>query len=341
MAHAIARHALPEYAHRCSPKKFTQHQLFACLVLKIFYQLDYRGVVALLEDSQDLREIIELHVVPHYTTRQKAFDRLLVSKRAQALLDATVTKARCARLGLRKGLCAAIDGSGFEAHHISHYFVRRRAKGSKSLQKTSYRCYPSIGTVVDIDTHVILSVVPGRGPGPDINHLIKAVEEARARVPIGTLLADAGYDAEWSHAFLREHLGIRSIIPAKSGRPTEKLPTSYWRRRMATRFNRKRYGQRWQVETVYSMIKRRLGESVAAKGYWRQCRALMLKAIAHNILILRWGIEVFYRAGPTDFTASAFAFRNRRRGAARISRGGRGMPASYPRRAAPVIRNQL
>lgn len=287
MAYAIGREALPRYAHRCSPKKFTQHQLFACLVLKIFYKLDYRGVVALLQDSQDLRAILELHVVPHYTTLQKALDRLLVSRHAQALLDATVTKARQARLGLRRGLCAAIDGSGFAAHHISSYYVRRRSKGGKTPQKTTYRYYPSMGTVVDVDTHLILSVVPGRGPGPDIKHLVGAVEQACDRVPLGTLLADAGYDAEWSHEFLREHLGIRSIIPAKIGRPTAKLPSSPWRRLMATRFNRKRYGQRWQVETVFSMIKRRLGEYVAARGYWRQCRALMLKAITHNILILR------------------------------------------------------
>ena len=36
-----AKRALPAYAHRFSPKKFTQPQLFACLVLKEFLQLDY------------------------------------------------------------------------------------------------------------------------------------------------------------------------------------------------------------------------------------------------------------------------------------------------------------
>ena len=36
MAYAMARDALPKYGHRFSPKTFTQHQLFACLVLKEF-----------------------------------------------------------------------------------------------------------------------------------------------------------------------------------------------------------------------------------------------------------------------------------------------------------------
>ena len=42
-AYVTAQRALPAYAHRFSPKKFTQHQLFACLVLKEFLKTDYRG----------------------------------------------------------------------------------------------------------------------------------------------------------------------------------------------------------------------------------------------------------------------------------------------------------
>jgi hypothetical protein len=41
---AVATAALPAYAHRTSPKKFTQPQLFACLVLKTFFKTDYRGI---------------------------------------------------------------------------------------------------------------------------------------------------------------------------------------------------------------------------------------------------------------------------------------------------------
>ncbi len=33
---ATSKLALPLYSHRHSPKKFTQHQLFACPVLKSF-----------------------------------------------------------------------------------------------------------------------------------------------------------------------------------------------------------------------------------------------------------------------------------------------------------------
>jgi 3-methyladenine DNA glycosylase/8-oxoguanine DNA glycosylase len=76
-AYATAQRALPAYAHRYSPKKFTQHQLFACLVLKEFLKADYRGIVNILADCPNLCAAIELEHVPHYTTLQKAADRLL------------------------------------------------------------------------------------------------------------------------------------------------------------------------------------------------------------------------------------------------------------------------
>ena len=76
-AHAVAADALPAYSHRFSPKKFTQHQLFAILVLKEFLRTDYRGVCQHLADCPGLRNAIELSAVPHWTTVQKATDRLL------------------------------------------------------------------------------------------------------------------------------------------------------------------------------------------------------------------------------------------------------------------------
>ena len=42
VAYAVAKDALPAYSHKFSPKKFTQHQHFAVLVLKEFLRCDYR-----------------------------------------------------------------------------------------------------------------------------------------------------------------------------------------------------------------------------------------------------------------------------------------------------------
>jgi hypothetical protein len=70
-AQAAARRGVPAYAQKNSPKKFTQHQLFACLVLKQFWRTDYRSVVAQLRDHPLLVEVLGVRAIPHFTTLQK------------------------------------------------------------------------------------------------------------------------------------------------------------------------------------------------------------------------------------------------------------------------------
>ena len=74
---AVAEKALPAYSSPFSRKDFTQHQLFAILVLRQFFKTDYRGIVHLLREWSDLREALELSHVPHYSTLWYAQRRLL------------------------------------------------------------------------------------------------------------------------------------------------------------------------------------------------------------------------------------------------------------------------
>ena len=69
--------ALSPYSASRSRHDFTQAQLFAILTLRQFFQTDYRGIVQLLADLTDLRAAIGLSKIPHYTTLQKAQQRLL------------------------------------------------------------------------------------------------------------------------------------------------------------------------------------------------------------------------------------------------------------------------
>jgi hypothetical protein len=286
-AFEVGQRSLALYAHKCSPKKFTQPQLFACLALKEFLRLDYRKLSAVLQDAPTLGAAIGLNEIPHYTTFQKAAVRLLRSRRAGRLLDATIERARETRRLKRRVKLAAIDGTGFETRHISAYYVKRRQKGQKSLyQTTTYTRYPYAAITCDCASHLVLAVVPGRGPGPDDPYFQRAVCQTASRVKVDTLLADAGFDSEGAHVLAREEHGMRTVIPATRGRPTTKLPSGHWRRVMATRFNKKKYGQRWQVETVNSMIKRLLDSALRARQYWSQWREMILRVLTHNIMVL-------------------------------------------------------
>lgn len=74
---AVAQEALPAYSAVKSRHDFTQHQLIAILALRQFFQTNYRTIRQLLLDFSDLRKALGLTKVPHYTTLQKAQQRLI------------------------------------------------------------------------------------------------------------------------------------------------------------------------------------------------------------------------------------------------------------------------
>ena len=295
VGHLIGSLALPKYAHKYSPKTYTQPQLFACLVLKEFLHRDYRGIEQLLKDTPELAAVIDLKQIPDHSTLQKAAKRLLCSSSASSLLDMTIRVGQIiGKLGPRIPL-AAMDGTGLESRHASAYYVRRKAKFKDFKQSMTYKRFPKAGLVCDCKSHLILSIVPERGPGSDASHFQRAFDQAHRRIHFAALVADAGYDGEHNHVYARSR-GVRSLIPPLIGRPTDKPASGYWRRMMQRVLPRSRYGQRWQAETTNSMLKRLLGSALRARSYWSQCRETHLRGLSLNIMILRRR-HVFDRAG--------------------------------------------
>ena len=297
-AYAAAKKVLPTYAHRFSPHKFTLPQLFACLVLKTFLKTDYRGLAQWLVDCPDLCRVIGLTTVPHFTTFHKASHGLLALPKAHKLLQETV------RMGMQHSYVdqAAIDSTGLEVGYTSHYFVRRRhVKGLCAYQSMLYGHYPKLTVICDCRNHLILAVKTTRGPCPDMATLIPTLQTLAGRITLGTLLADAGYDSEQNHVYARDYRKIRTIIPPRAGRRTNRLPRTKHRRQMRQRFNQTLYRQRAQIETVFSMIKRRWGTAVRARHFTAQTREMWLMVLTHNLAVFWLVRELFYRAGLIGF----------------------------------------
>lgn len=259
---AVGNQVLPPYAHKCSPKIYTQPQLFACLVLKTFFKVDYRGVVDIIRDFDALRWLIGFKKgVPHFTTIQKASKRLLKIPLARNLFAATIRRFLKRRRRIQR---AALDSTGLDCGQRSLYYVRRRSSATKKWQTVAYSKYAKLEAVFDCKSHLMLAVLVGRGPRVDVDRFVPLLKATSAQVRVESALADAGYDSEANHRFARDQLGIRSFMPATHGRPTTKLPTGRYRRQMKQRLNKHygHYGQRWQAETGFSMIKRRLASVV-------------------------------------------------------------------------------
>ena len=281
-----ARQALPAYSSRFSRHDFTLAQHFACLVLKSFFRTDFRGIAAILRDLPDLCAALELAKVPHFTTLQKAHARLLSFAPMNQLLDVTVRRA----LGERPRVeLAAGDSTGIESSQISPYFIKRRSRKHKTPQVTTYTHHPKLELLCDCRTHIIVSAIPTLGPRPDSDRLVPLLLPALSRgVGIGCGLFDAGYDSERNHRIARQCWHVRSVMPATIGKPPkdpQRPPDGRWRRVMRCRRDF-RYGQRWQVETAISMIKRRQGGYVLNRSNAARFREMSLKVLTHNIMII-------------------------------------------------------
>ena len=196
---------------------------------------------------------------------------------AERLLAKTIRLAKLTGKIQPTVALAAGDGTGWESHHVSHYFVKRRASCSKFWQKTTYNTFPKAGLLCDTASHLILAVVPGRGPGPDIQHFRPLLDQGLRIIDVQAAAFDAGYDAEHTHEYARHEHGVRTLIPPLIGRRSNKPPRGYWRRQMAQRLHLTRYTQRWQAETVISMLKRLMGSALRARKHWSQCREMFLR----------------------------------------------------------------
>jgi transposase len=184
-------------------------------------------------------------------------------------------------------VCAAVDATGYDARPVSRYFT------AVCGRRTRQRRWPKLTAVIDTRTHLVLAASVIHAPRQDAPRLIPVVRHAVAHTRIDTLLADAGYDSETNHATCREKLGVRSTVIALNWRGSRKWPQTKYRRQMVKRFRAKSrggrykrvYGQRAQAESAFSRNKRRLGAWVRATQWTNQKTEILLKILAHNIML--------------------------------------------------------
>ena len=159
---ATAERALPLYSHRNSPKKFTQHQLFACLVLKSFLKTDYRGVVAHLADCPSLVETLGLAQRSSLHDAAKSGAATAGQPRQP---DACWTP-RSANTWAASGACRARRSTRPGWSRVPPAATSSGvASGVGMPWKTVvYHHFPKLGVVCDVETHFILAAQEGRGP---------------------------------------------------------------------------------------------------------------------------------------------------------------------------------
>lgn len=250
LALRLGRRHLSEYAHVNAPRKFTQPQLFACLILKGITGVTYRRAEEMLALMPAVREAIGLRDVPRFTTLQAFADRPDVL----ALIDdALRTLGRAASGACRQD--AALDGTGVETTSASAHFISRAGRTRTRFVKLM------LGVLC---TSVMpAALVVDWGPSHDMKQAWALREKLRAACTPTALWGDGAFDCERWHKANWEEWKVPSYAPATIKSHDGRVGGFY--RKAFSEMRPREYGRRWMCESVNSAIKRMTGDRLRSR----------------------------------------------------------------------------
>ena len=236
---------------------FADYAVVSLHCLRVYLEKSYREALDLLSEMPHILGEIGLEAadLPDHSTLVKWFDRIKTAM-WRVLLRLS------SQLHDLSGH-AAIDATFFDRENASKHYCRRTNYRVQTLKATA---------LVDTESQAVLDVHCTTEKRHD-TQLGWQVARRNAG-DLTSLAADKGYDWMELREKLREE-GVRPLIKHREFRPIDHAHNA--------RIDGPRYRQRAMSETVFSTIKRTLGDAVRARSWYGQFRELVLMCAVHNI----------------------------------------------------------
>jgi hypothetical protein len=148
--------------------------------------------------------------------------------------------------------------------------------------KTRTRRFLKLTIGAELRTQIVTSVKIRRGPANDNRDFRTIVMKAHLVKRIKVGMGDKGYDAEKNHELLRDELHAMSIIPARHEDVPVWRTRGRYRKEMKRGYSKKTYHQRSKDETIFSVVKRTMGDEVRSVKTRAQNNEMRFKIIAYN-----------------------------------------------------------
>ena len=171
-----------------------------------------------------------------------------------------------------------MDATGLAPGAISTFFINRKRDRGQGLP---WRYWLKWVVVVETKHQLLLAQIAKRGPYNDCALLRPLVDIAHQVMPASLVVADGEFDSERNHRHFREVHHMKSSIPAKRGKKTWKLKGV--RAQMKSNFPAKKYCQRNLIETVFSVVKRKLSTRAPGRSLATQAMQALILGLAYNL----------------------------------------------------------
>ncbi|MEI7719281.1 MAG: transposase [archaeon] len=192
----------------------------------------------------------------------------------------------------------SLDSSGFGSYQYERW-MRTRFYGPKTEWRNYVKGHVCIGT----RTNVICSAEITYGNESDVKQVPKLLEPMMMFSP-KEISGDKAYNSRKIFQLIDAMNAVPFIAFKSNTNPNPKTSPEIWTK-MYNLFRSKRhiflesYHKRSNVETVFSMVKMRLGEFLKSKNFIAQRNELLTKFLCHNICCLV--AEIYEREIHIDF----------------------------------------
>ena len=264
---SVFKNSMSAYSCRKSKHTYKQYQLAVVWCLMKRLKTNYRGVIEQLELMSELREIIGLTRLPHFTTINKFFLRINKSVIYLVLVQTVY-------LFPNKSTISAIDATGYSSNYASRYYVHRMH--DKQEKRNYIKASLSVSTI----NQCILAVKVRLGPRNDNIDFEWLARQSANLAKLTYIVADKGYDSEANHRLARQ-LGSYPMIPIR--RQEGYKTNGSFRKKMLRHFNETIYHRRSLVETVNSVMKRLMSSWVQSRSLAPQCKEVLGMCIVYNL----------------------------------------------------------
>lgn len=248
--------------------------------------------------ASDLRAAVEkgfIRHAPHYNSIFNYFD----DERTEGVLRSLIAEASLPLKAVE--LDFACDSSGFMTSRFERWFDHKYG-----VERTRSE-WVKVHLMCGVKTHIVTAVEIRDKDASDTKLLPELVDATAKNFRLRDVLADRGYGSLSNYAAIDRHgatpyIAFKSIHSGKGGGLWEKMfhLFSFHRSEFAAH-----YHKRSNVESTFSMVKRKFGDSVRSKTDRAMKNEVLAKLVCHNVVCLihethELGIQpAFWSSPPT------------------------------------------